>query len=124
MKSNHLKLLQLLIFVPASGALAQSENHNHFTTEVNVTGEYTDNARKQDLDENKISEQQDIYNLGINAGYGNDWLVFSSVYDANKLTFEKDSQPEYSYYEGSSSLTLGNPYQPLNLLVSHSRRSI
>jgi hypothetical protein len=125
MKSNYLKFLQLLIFVPASGALAQqSSDHNYLSADVNITGEHTDNATKQELDENKISEQQNIYNLGLNAGYANDWLMFGTGYDANKLTFEKESQPDYSFLEGSSSLTLGNPYQPLNLLLSHSRRSV
>lgn len=126
MKSNQLKWLPLLIFVPAGGALAQQTggDHNHLSAEVNATAEYTDNATKQELDENKISERQEIYNLGLNAGYANDWLLFGTAYDAYKMAFEEDSQPDYSYVEGSSSLTLGNPYQPVNLLLSHSRRSV
>ncbi len=126
MKSNHIKWLPLLIFVPASGVMAQQSggNHNHLSAEINATTEYTDNATKQELDEDKISEQQEIYNLGVNAGYANDWLMFGTAYDAYKMMFDKDSQPDYSYLEGSSSLTLGNPYQPVNLLLSHSRRSV
>jgi hypothetical protein len=126
MKSNHKKWLPLLIFVPASSVLAQQSgsDRNHLAMDVNATTEYTDNATKQEVDENKISERQDIYNLGVNAGYTNDWLMLGTAYDAYKMVFEKDSQPDYSYLEGSSSLTLGNPYQPVNLLLSHSRRSV
>src|SRR6478735_1561577 len=119
MQPNKHNLLYLLMLLPATNVVAEV---NGITFDVAATSQYTDNAGKQEFD--KISEQQNIYDVGVNANYTNEWLFLKSNYDASKQTFEKDSQPDYNLLEGKTELTLGGPYDPASILLTHTRRAV
>ncbi|WP_341936723.1 hypothetical protein [Marinimicrobium sp. C2-29] len=89
---------------------------------VSLQSEYTDNANRSATD--PLSERQDEVRLSTGGSYENSLLEVSANYQASETYFEKDSQENRSQLQGESSLLLGKPHQPLDLLVSHSRRMV
>lgn len=89
---------------------------------LSLQSEYTDNANRSATD--PLTERQDEVRLSTGGSYENSLLEVSANYLASETYFEKDSQENRSQLQGDSSLLLGKPHQPLDLLVSHSRRTV
>lgn len=83
---------------------------------------YTDNALKQQADE--LSERQDDLSLGVIGSYNFNIVKTHIDYEATRTNFDKDSQENRTLWRGDSMLTIGSEEDPLDLLVSHSRRSL
>lgn len=124
-KIQRLNVLCCFLLMPSFHAVAQTnEIKNEFTVGLVANSELNDNANKKQLEEEKLEERKDRYGLGIDAGYKNDWVQLGAGYDASKFVYGEQSQPDYSMVEGETNLTLGNPYQPLSVLFTHSRRAL
>lgn len=119
MKSNKLNMFPLLLLMPSTGLMAATSG---ITFDLGASAKYSDNATRQE--DEKISELQNEYDLGVNAHYDNEWMYLSSEYDAHRQTFEKELQPDYNMLEGKTELNFGRQYDPASLLISHSRRSL
>ncbi len=121
MKSAQQVLACSLVFFPALNSYAQDVQPN--TLDLGVSADYasTDNALRASSEQAKLREGQAIYGANFDATYRNDWSRLVSTYELRKETFQKDSQPSATEFEGQTQYTLGNEYQPLNLLVSHAR---
>lgn len=111
-------LLAASIATPAM-AWAQSE----WQSSLSLQSEYTDNANRSSTDET-ISERQDEVQLSTGGSYENSFLDASVNYQVSETYFEKDSQENRSRLQGDSRLLLGRPHDPVELLVSHSRRTV
>jgi len=121
MKMKVRKIYFLLFLAPITYA---KEQPNSFNVDLSATSQMSDNAKRQFYDYLAISERQEIYSLGLNAKYDNDWSAASARYRVNRLVYAESSQPEYSMLEGSSIFDLGGTYQPLHLNITHSSRSL
>lgn len=112
--------------VKCAGALsllaASLPGYGDFTADVAVSTQISDNARKSSG--NKISERQDEYSIGVSGDYENRLLDLKADYEASEHRFEKNSQADRSLLEGYAGLNIGKSNQPLNLLLSHSRRGL
>jgi len=89
---------------------------------VAVSTQISDNARNSSGD--KISERQDEYSIGVSGDYENRLLDLKADYEASEHRFEKNSQADRSLLEGYAGLTIGKANQPVNLLLSHTRRGL
>ena len=112
--------------VKCAGALsllaASLPGYGDFTADVAVSTQISDNARKSSGD--KISERQDEYSIGVSGDYENRLLDLKADYEASEHRFEKNSQADRSLLEGYAGLTIGKANQPVNLLLSHTRRGL
>jgi len=124
MKSTSQLLVCSFILLPAANVVAQEAKGDFFDLEVSVDHRKSDNALRSSLDEMKISEAQDSYRANLGAHYQNEWSQFFANYKAEKEVFQRNSQPDLTSLDGLASLTLGNDYQPLSLLLQHSRQSM
>ncbi len=106
-----------LLLIPA-GAMAA----NTFDARISASSEFTDNANR--TEQNQLSERQDEYQLSLGTEYTNTLLEFQADYRASEHRFAEDSQQRRSLLEGSSSLLIGKPHHPVDLLLSHNRRSV
>ncbi len=111
-------VLLVASLAPSTVAWADGE----WQSSVSLQSEYTDNANRSATD--PLSERQDEVRLSTGGSYENSLLEVSANYQASETYFEKDSQENRSQLQGESSLLLGKPHQPLDLLVSHSRRMV
>lgn len=112
--------------VKCAGALsllaASLPGYADFKADVAVSTQISDNARKNSG--NKISERQDEYSIGVSGDYENRLLDLKADYEASEHRFEKNSQADRSLLEGYAGLTIGKANQPVNLLLSHTRRGL
>lgn len=106
-----------LLLIP-TGAMAA----NIFDARVSATSEFTDNANRTEQDQ--LSERQDQYELSVGTEYTNTLLEFQADYSASEHRFAEDSQERRSLLQGRSSLLIGKPHQPVDLLLSHNRQSV
>lgn len=112
------KLLSTGLFLIPVGAMAD----NMFDARISASSEFTDNANRSQQDE--ISERQDQIELSVGTEYTNTLLEFQADYSASHRSFEEDSQESRSLLQGRSSLLIGKPHQPIDLLLSHNRQSV
>jgi hypothetical protein len=124
MKSTSQLLVCSFILLPATHVVAQEAKNDFFDIEVSVDHRKSDNALRSSLDDMKISETQDLYRADLGAHYANDWSQFVANYRAEKEVFQRNSQRDLTSLDGLAALTLGNDYQPLSLLLQHSRQSM
>lgn len=103
---------------PSTIAWADGE----WQSSLSLQTEYTDNANRSTTD--PLSERQDEVRLSTGGSYENAVLEASANYQASETYFEKDSQDNRSQLQGDSRLLLGKPHQPVDLLISHSRRMV
>lgn len=106
----------LLIAVPAQ-ALTR-----HIDAFVDLSTEYTDNAKKTDLD--PVNERQDRISLGGKGAYQNQLVDFTADYIFSDYRYSEDSQPDRNMLEGQSTLYLGKNSKLLNLTVMHTRKGV
>lgn len=90
--------------------------------ELAATSRFTDNALRTYSD--PISERQDEYSAALLADYENSLLDFDTDYRASENRFDKDTQEDRSVVEGNADLLIGKQHHPVDLLLSHSRRSV
>jgi hypothetical protein len=121
MKINKCSFIYALALFPAIDACA-AENTNDIKFDLRGSSRFTDNALRKPTDE--IDERQDEYSAGVAANYANDWTNLKTNYDASWFTFEQGSQKDRNLLQGETELTFGNSYEPISLLLAHSRRSI
>lgn len=95
---------------------------NDIEVQVSATSRFTDNARRTETA--TISERQDIYGLDLVGDYSNSLIAFDADYRATENRFNEESQPDRSLVEGNAELLIGKQYHPVDLLLSHSRRSL
>lgn len=110
----------LLAASMASPSIAWAENEWH--SSVSLQSEYTDNANRSSTD--PLTERQDEVKLSTGGSYENALLEASADYHASETYFQKDSQESRSELQGDSRLLLGKDHHPMDLLVSHSRRTV
>lgn len=89
---------------------------------VSAHTEQTDNANKSGDD--SLSERQDEVKLNVGGNYANRWVSFEAGYEASERRFNKGSQENRSLLRGDSELVLGQPTDPVDLVVTHSRRTV
>jgi hypothetical protein len=121
MKMKTRKIYLLLFLAPVAYA---KEQPNSLNIDLSATSQMSDNAKRQFYDFLAISERQDIYALGVNGQYNNEWSAASARYRVNRLVYTENSQPEYTTLEGNSVFDLGETYQPAHLNITHSNRSL
>lgn len=102
-----------LLTLPATAAIE---------VDLAATSRFSDNALRTYSD--KISERQDEYSLNFSADYENSLIDLDTSYRASENRFDKASQPNRSLLEGNADLLIGKAHHPLDLLLSHSRRSV
>jgi len=110
------------LMLQAANALAEKNNTNGVDFDLYALTKLSDNALRRP--DGEIEERQDIYRAAITARYTGEWAYLRSSYEASRHLFEKDSQIDRNILEGDTELRLGNDYQPLSLLLTHSRRSL
>lgn len=82
----------------------------------------TDNSRKKD--EDKESERQDNYQLGVLGQHENSYLTARVNYHALVREFDKDSQKTEDYLEGQGNISLGQETHLAALHISHRRKRL
>lgn len=112
------KLLGAGLFLVPAGSIAD----NMFDARVSANSEFSDNANRTEQDQ--ISERRDEYRLSVGTEYTNTLIEFQADYTASEHRFAEDSQQRRSLLEGRSSLLVGKPYHPVDLLLSHNRQSV
>lgn len=122
MKTKKRSLICALALLPAVEGLAAAPATNDVKISLRAATTLTDNALRDPVD--LIEERQDEYSADITGQYHNEWIALDTSYDASKRMFEKGSQEDRSILQGETELIFGNTNQPLNLLLSHSRRSL
>lgn len=118
------KLLGLIFIVPPVYA---APSLNAFNVDLSASTLQTDNANKygeQVSTRSNVSEQQNLYEVGVRAKYSSDLVLLSGGYVLSDQQYTKDSQPSYTSLVGSLQLDLGNNYQPLHLNVTHNNESL
>lgn len=95
---------------------------NEFGGSVSVLTGKSDNALKANAD--KIDERQDEYQLNLKGDYTNSLLHFEGGYGATDFHFSKDSQENEKFLEGDASLLFGKAYDPAELLITHTRKTL
>lgn len=95
---------------------------NSLNVDLSAMSSFTDNANLSYSD--AISERQDEYSANLIADYTNSLIDFDTDYRASENHFDKGSQEDRSLLEGNANLLIGKPHQVMNLLLSHSRRSL
>ena len=95
---------------------------NDFGGSVSVLTGQSDNALKANAD--KVDERQDEYRLNLQGDYTNSFLLFEGGYSATDLHFSKDSQENEKFLEGDASLLFGKSYDPAELLITHTRKTL
>ncbi|WP_347330123.1 hypothetical protein [Marinimicrobium locisalis] len=111
----------LLVLAPVllpEVALAEGD----WRASVGLHTEHTDNANKSE--DNPLSERQDEVELNLGGNYANRWVSFEAGYEASERRFNEGSQENRSLLRGDSELTLGQPTDPVDLVVTHSRRTV
>ncbi|WP_027328160.1 hypothetical protein [Marinimicrobium agarilyticum] len=111
----------LLLVVPLlapSTVLAEGE----WRASVGLRTEYTDNANKSE--EDPLSERQDEAELSVGGNYANRWISFEAGYEASERRFNEGSQEDRSLLRGDSELVVGQPTDPMDLVITHSRRTV
>lgn len=121
MKSAQQVLMCTLVFLPVTNAQAKDANVNGFDFGLSADYSSSDNAKRSSLEELAITETQVSYQASIGAHYQNEWSKLNSGYEVRRETFQRASQPDATELEGKTKLTLGNDYQPLSLILNHSR---
>ncbi len=109
-----------LAFILAGGMSIEAEGRD-FGGGLSVGSDYTDNARKSAV-QPQISERQDRLQLDVFANHENEYGKLDSLYTGAYNSFSESSQIDRNTLAGSGRLLLGKTYQPLNLLLSHTRR--
>lgn len=110
-------LLLAPLLLPAS-ALAEGD----WRASASLRTEHTDNANKSEDD--PLSERQDEVELNVGGDYANRWISFEAGYEASERRFNKGSQEDRSLLQGDSELVVGQPTDPVDLVVTHSRRTV
>lgn len=90
--------------------------------DVSLRTEYTDNPSKSE--DAEFSERQDEAELRLGGDYANRWVSFEAGYEASERRFSEGSQDDRSLLQGNSELALGQPTDPADLVVTHSRRTV
>lgn len=109
-----IQLSLLLLAAPVFG--------NAIETQLSAGSRFSDNARRTNTD--TISERQDVYGLNLIGDYSNSLIAFDTSYRATENRFSKDSQPDRSLVEGDAELLIGKQHHFVDLMLSHSRRSL
>ncbi|MBU0801740.1 MAG: hypothetical protein KKA05_12160 [Alphaproteobacteria bacterium] len=93
---------------------------NEIKTTLSASSIFSDNSLK--TPDEPIDERQDLYEVGVSAGYSN-WLVEANAdYEWVSHKYSEQSQVDDNYAEGSSSLLFGKQEDPLALELNHSRK--
>jgi hypothetical protein len=97
-----------------------------FNAHLSATAMQSDNGAKAQVQNSaaKMSEQQAIYELGVDGGYSNDWALLSAGYDLSQQAYSENSQPDYTRLVGNLQLDLGNNYYPLQLKIAQTNESL
>ena len=107
-------LVALLVCHPAG-----AEN---FSASLAANSWLSDNSLKKS--EDPQDERQDSYTAGVKGSYSNSIIDADIGYQAYARTFDKKSQANEEYVDGSSSLVFGKKSDPLALSLKHSRRRL
>lgn len=89
---------------------------------TSLTSIYSDNPLK--ASSAVISERQDLVQMSVFAKKNTETYDVDAHYSASYYDFAKDSQPERTTLLGAGKLTIGNPSDRLNALVSYERREL
>ncbi|WP_286804213.1 MULTISPECIES: hypothetical protein [unclassified Marinimicrobium] len=100
----------------------QAAAEGDWRANIGLRSEYTDNANRSETD--KLSERQDDVELGLGGSYANRWVTFEAGYNASEHRFSEGSQEDRSLLQGDSELAIGQPTDPLDLVLSHRRRTV
>lgn len=111
------KIFLFLIITPAAFGAPLS---NHLNFDVSAKSRWSDNANKENKEENIFTERQDQYSFQVDGTYNNEWISAKSQYDLSQLKFSKNSQPDDSVLTGKGELIFGSVYQPFSLMLEHS----
>lgn len=111
---NYLLSILLLVSYPVLA--------NEFTGSVSALTGQSDNARK--ATDEKLEERQDEYRVNIGGNYTNSAVKLEADYSASDYRFAKDSQESEQFLEGSSSVLIGKEHHPVDLLITHSRKTL
>jgi hypothetical protein len=95
---------------------------NNFGGRVSVSTQVSNNAEKTEIDE--LQERQDKASLGLFGDYENSLVTFNANYSASTHRYEKDTQPSRDQLEGESTLRFGKDRDFVDLLLTHTRRSL
>lgn len=124
MKSTQQLLMCSLVILPIANVQAKDTKDNSLNVGISADYSSTDNAKRAIAETAQLEEIQAIYVADFGASYQNEWSHLSSAYSVQRETFQHDSQPSATEVEGRTQLMLGGAYQPLSLLISHSRTAM
>ncbi|MFO1389524.1 hypothetical protein [Cellvibrio sp.] len=113
-----------IALLPAACAQALAEKQDFFNLKISADYGNSDNATLVSDQEPRFSERQGLYTALAGIRYNNDWSNLSSNYRLQRETFERDSQPNLTEFEGRTQLIFGNDFYPLGLTLSHDRRAM
>ncbi len=111
-------LLLLVPFLAPTVTLAEGD----WRASVSLRTEHTDNANKSKDD--PLSERQNEAELTVGGDYANRWITFEAGYEASERRFSEGAQEDRSLLRGDSKLVVGQPTDPVDLVVTHSRRTV
>lgn len=117
---------KIMLIAYCGSVLAAGPAHaltRHVDAFVDVSTEYTDNAKKSSIDD-PLSERQDRVTLGGRGGYQSQQVDFSANYTFAQYHYSEDSQPNRNMLEGQSSLYLGKNSKLFELTLMHTRKGV
>lgn len=117
------QLFGLILIVPPVYA---DTSLNAFNVDFSASSIRTDNANKygSPADSAKLSELQNLYEVGVKGKFTNDLVAFVGGYALSDQQYSENSQPSYTSLVGSLQLDIGNNYQPLHLNIAHANESL
>ncbi len=89
---------------------------------ISASSGESDNAYKSET--NVLTERQDSYEIALAGEYNNQFLSATAEYTGLDQRFAEHSQEDKRTLDGSASLMLGAPSDPVDLQLKHSRHTL